>query len=117
MPQVLIPHIESPDLPAREKWRMAGAGGFEPPPSALTVQRPTNWTTPQQKLISSCVERDYCTMADSVLIPSKTLVLVVVSVGVAETSPARRSTAAKVCFGVRCEYRTVMAMLLWPISS
>ena len=27
---------------------MAGAGGFEPPPSALTVQRPTVWTTPQQ---------------------------------------------------------------------
>jgi hypothetical protein len=26
---------------------MAGAGGFEPPPSALTVRCPTGWTTPQ----------------------------------------------------------------------
>ena len=27
--------------------KLAGAVGFEPTPSALTVQRPTNWTTPQ----------------------------------------------------------------------
>jgi hypothetical protein len=32
---------------------MAGAGGFEPPPSALTVRCPTGWTTPQAD--------DYCT--------------------------------------------------------
>jgi hypothetical protein len=29
---------------------LAGAGGFEPPPSALTVQRPADWTTPQRLL-------------------------------------------------------------------
>jgi hypothetical protein len=29
---------------------VAGAVGFEPTPSALTVQRPTNWTTPQFRL-------------------------------------------------------------------
>ena len=35
---------------------VAGAGGFEPPPSALTVQRPTGWTTPQKdaNLITMC---------------------------------------------------------------
>jgi hypothetical protein len=27
---------------------MAGAEGFEPSPSALTVRCPTGWTTPQQ---------------------------------------------------------------------
>jgi hypothetical protein len=31
----------------------------------LTVQRPTNWTTPQQKLISASVKRQHCTTADS----------------------------------------------------
>src|SRR5580700_8624341 len=48
---------------------MAGAGGFEPPPSALTVQRPTNWTTPHQHLTPACMEGPYCTTADSILIP------------------------------------------------
>ena len=30
---------------------MAGAGGFEPPPSSLTVRCPTDWTTPQRVAI------------------------------------------------------------------
>ena len=33
--------------PADVRGDMAGAGGFEPPPSALTVRCPTGWTTPQ----------------------------------------------------------------------
>src|SRR5215470_18712610 len=35
-------------------WRpgiLAGAGGFEPPPSSLTVRCPTGWTTPQRAAI------------------------------------------------------------------
>src|ERR1700730_4455012 len=36
---------------------LAGAGGFEPPPSALTVQRPTNWTTPQTPKFYHAPER------------------------------------------------------------
>ena len=31
--------------------RLAGAGGFEPPPSSLTVRCPTDWTTPQRAAI------------------------------------------------------------------
>jgi hypothetical protein len=38
---------------------MAGAGGFEPPPSALTVQRPANWTTPQ-RLNNPLYESNLC---------------------------------------------------------
>src|SRR6266851_8165977 len=30
--------------------KLAGAGGFEPPPSSLTVRCPTGWTTPQRRL-------------------------------------------------------------------
>src|SRR6266404_9681158 len=36
-------------MPARsEPENLAGAVGFEPTPSALTVRCPTGWTTPQQ---------------------------------------------------------------------
>src|SRR5260370_8615559 len=31
-------------------WKkLAGAEGFEPSPSSLTVRRPTSWTTPQRR--------------------------------------------------------------------
>ena len=36
-------------MPARSDLEnLAGAVGFEPTPSALTVRCPTGWTTPQQ---------------------------------------------------------------------
>ena len=35
-------------LAAILEGELAGAGGFEPPPSSLTVRCPTDWTTPQQ---------------------------------------------------------------------
>lgn len=41
---------------------------------------------------------------------------VVVSIGVS-VGASNRSTAASVCFGARCEYLTVMPMVLWPRSS
>ena len=34
--------------PRSEPEKLAGAVGFEPTPSALTVRCPTGWTTPQQ---------------------------------------------------------------------
>jgi len=40
-----------------------------------------------------------------------------VSVGPSGSGPASRSTAAKVWAGARCEYLTVIAMLLCPRSS
>src|SRR5216684_2048776 len=51
----VMPALLWESLGRGEKEEMAGAGGFEPPPSALTVQRPTNWTTPQASDYSTCV--------------------------------------------------------------
>jgi hypothetical protein len=47
---------------------------------------------------------------------SNAVVSVVVAVGVS-IEASNLSTAASVCFGARCEYLTVMPMVLWPRSS
>ncbi len=39
----------NPIAPARKK-KLAGAEGFEPSPSSLTVRCPTSWTTPQRAI-------------------------------------------------------------------